>query len=44
MKMVMAICAFLGLLSLPLVFLRFMEHRSGDPLWLYHKVFRKSPS
>ena len=39
-KMSAAIFAFLVLLSLPLLFLRFMERRSGDPLWLYHKVFR----
>jgi hypothetical protein len=39
-KMSTAIFAFLVLLSLPLLFLRFMERRSGDPFWLYHKVFR----
>jgi hypothetical protein len=39
-KMSTAIFGFLVLLSLPLLFLRFMERRSGDPLWLYHKVFR----
>ena len=39
-KMSMAIGAFLVLLSLPSLFLRYMERRSGDRLWLYHKVFR----
>jgi hypothetical protein len=39
-KLSMATAGFLALLSLPLLFLRFMERRSGDPLWLYHKVFR----
>lgn len=39
-KISTAIFGFLVLLSLPLLFLRFMERRSGDPLWLYHKVFR----
>jgi hypothetical protein len=39
-KMAMAIAGFLVLLSLPLLFLRYMERRSGDSFWLYHKVFR----
>lgn len=40
LKMALAVLCFLALLSLPWIFLRFMELRSGDPLWLYHKVFR----
>jgi hypothetical protein len=39
-KLSMATAGFLALLSLPLLLLRFVERRSGDPLWLYHKVFR----
>lgn len=42
-KLAMATVGFLALLSLPLLFLRFMERRSGDPNWLYHKVFRDDP-
>ena len=42
-KLAMATLGFLALLSLPLLFLRFMERRSGDPNWLYHKVFRGDP-
>jgi hypothetical protein len=34
-----ATICFLALLSVPWLFLLFMERRSGDPLWLYHKVF-----
>jgi hypothetical protein len=39
-KLSTATAGFLALLSLPLLLLRFVERRSGDPLWLYHKVFR----
>ena len=41
LKMSMAIVGFIVALCLPLLFLRFMEKRSGDPNWLYHKLFRK---
>ncbi len=36
-----AVLCLLFVVSLPWLFLRFMESRSGDPLWLYHKVFRE---
>ena len=40
LKMAMAVLCLLLLLSLPWLLLLFIEHKSGDPLWLYHKVFR----
>jgi hypothetical protein len=40
LKMALAVLCLLFLISLPWLFLRFMERRSGDPLWLYHKVFK----
>ncbi len=40
LKMALAVLCLLFVISLPWLFLRFMERRSGDPLWLYHKVFK----
>ena len=40
LKMALAFLCLLFVISLPWLFLRFMEHKSSDPLWLYHKVFK----
>ena len=40
LKTALAVLCLLFVISLPWLFLRFLELRSGDPLWLYHKVFK----
>ena len=40
LEMSAATLCLLLLLSVPWLALRYIEYKSGDPLWLYHKVFR----
>lgn len=41
MKVVTWYFGIMAALYVPILFVRFMEWKSGDPLWLGHKLFGK---